>query len=1338
MPVDQAPARPAARKPDGAKVVRYHDFIDEKIESTRRMVKLVDLATALVELSVAILLFLLLAVVVEHWMIHGGYPVAVRAVLFCLLVASCGYFAVRRLWPLCVHAINPVYAAQTIENNSPTLKNGLINLLLFRQKRAEIPDAVYRTIEEHAAHGLTRTPLDTAVDRSELIRLGYVLIAVVAVLAGYKVFSPKDPFIAVERVLMPWADIVPASRVTIADIKPGVVTISRGEFLDISAEVRGLSDEESVVLRFTTDDGQIVARPVPLKRAVDGLRYSCRLADDPAASANTSAGITRNLTYWLEAGDARSLDYPVTVVPAATILVERVDYHFPAYTGYVDHSAEGVGDIHAIEGTRVTVHARANGPIREANIDFEADGRNDLRMTSAETKAQASFDLALRERDRDTPVHASYVLRFANDEGRENHNPVKHSINVEADLPPEAEIRAPQENSRDVRLDEQVTIELSARDPDFALGSVRVRGKSGGRDLLNELLLNAPQKSFTGKHTFTPKALGLQPGEVLEYWAEADDNRTPKPNTVATDHKSLRVVAPNPPPPPKNGDPARGAPASADGKQDQQPQRNDPQRNQQPGESAGGDANSADAKQAPGQQGGDAQPQPGNQRGQGQAQGQQSQNNQQLNQGQQNNGQGQGQGQQPNNGQQGNSGDQQQPSNAQQQNSANHHNENPQGGSKNAQQQNGESRGDSAGGEPASAGRNSRDNQNANNQTNNSTPNKQTAAQPDSQQGKQPTGESAGGAPASAGGKQGDAPQQPSESDTPVSSQGDNDAEAFNRIQKHMEQKGELKNEQENGSEGEGKKQNETANSNQQPPSHRDAKQNSPQNSQDPQPGESASANGKRGDNNAANATQQRQNADQQSGNQSQERNGENGANRRPDDVTKKPENTTKSGGESAGGESASADGKQQPLGSEQTSSPGAPGGGHEQSPQGSPNSQPGMQPKDKPKQAGSPGDKSKNEESSAGARGNRESDSHGDQGGDKAGGGEEGGGQKSPHDGTGSAGANQSADQGAGQSGEKGRGENSADAGGDANSKGRTGAGDGKTPGQGTDQRAGAGDKPGGNPNPNNDPSTRDATPRANDATKPEGESGRKGEGEKQKPSESTNGEPASAGGKRSDKLRGDDNKQPSDPTKPQSDPNKTQDDPPNRDAKPSDQQQQSPHQQKDQQQNSGDNKSTSDDNKGGAASGSNGAPGNASNPQPSITGDAPAGDAANLDYARKQTDMVLDKLADQLNKKKVDDGLLKDLGWTEADLKRFVDRWQQRKAAAEQNDEKGETAKRELDDALRSLGLRPGELQQNAAQKDTLRDLREGYRGPVPNAYKERLKAYNQGVSRARQNGE
>ena len=73
------------------------------------------------------------------------------------------------------------------------------------------------------------------------------------------------------------------------------------------------------------------------------------------------------------------------------------------------------------------------------------------------------------------------MLRFTNDEGRANRDPVKHSIDVEPDYEPEAEIRVPQEKSRDVRLDETVAIEVEARDPDFALAAVRLRGEVAGR-----------------------------------------------------------------------------------------------------------------------------------------------------------------------------------------------------------------------------------------------------------------------------------------------------------------------------------------------------------------------------------------------------------------------------------------------------------------------------------------------------------------------------------------------------------------------------------------------------------------------------------------------------------------------------------------------------------------------------------------------------------------------------------------------------------------------------------------------------------------------------------------
>ena len=112
----------------------------------------------------------------------------------------------------------------------------------------------------------------------------------------------------------------------------------------------------------------------------------------------------------------------------------------------------------------------------------------------------------------------------------------------------------PKEKSIDVRLDETVAIEVEARDPDFALSAVRLRGEVAGRTVLDESLLKAEHRGrFTARYSFVPNAHGLKAGDVVEYWVEADDNRTPKPNTwlrnrAANDSDCFAESGQQPPP----------------------------------------------------------------------------------------------------------------------------------------------------------------------------------------------------------------------------------------------------------------------------------------------------------------------------------------------------------------------------------------------------------------------------------------------------------------------------------------------------------------------------------------------------------------------------------------------------------------------------------------------------------------------------------------------------------------------------------------------------------------------------------------------------------------------
>ena len=135
----------------------------------------------------------------------------------------------------------------------------------------------------------------------------------------------------------------------------------------------------------------------------------------------------------------------------------------------------------------------------------------------------------------------------------------------------------------------------------------------------------------------------------------------------------------------------------------------------------------------------------------------------------------------------------------------------------------------------------------------------------------------------------------------------------------------------------------------------------------------------------------------------------------------------------------------------------------------------------------------------------------------------------------------------------------------------------------------------------------------------------------------------------------------------------------------------------------------------------------------------DEPGGDEANLEYARKATDLVLERLEDQLESDRLDSKLLDQLGWTKEEMQRFVRRWRAMQKEARSTDEKGQKARRDLDDALRSLGLRSDRVERRSGRRaDEVRNLRDAYRGRPPAEIEEQMKAYIRGTSKVQERGE
>ena len=372
------PPLPAEPKPERPS---YEVFIDDRLRRTRRQVKGVDIADGLIVLLIGSLVYLLGAVVIDQWVISGGLGFWGRLLLLAGLLAGVGYYFARCVLAPLVHRINPIFAAHTIEQSRPSLKNSLVNFLLLRGHRGEVPQVVYQAIEHRAAADLSQVEIDVAVDRTRVIRLGYVLAGLVAVCGLYMVFSPKNPLSSAARVLWPWSGRPVPTRVTITGIKPGENVVAfHGEFVTVSAEVRGLRDGETVALYYSTADGQSVNQNLPMTRSEDGYRYRfrCRLPLE-------ELGLQQDVSYRLTAGDCTTPRFSVDVQTAPTILVERVRYDYPDYTGFANRSVERRGpdfspNVRAIAGTEVTIRATANRKIEWARIDLSCNGLHEEGM----------------------------------------------------------------------------------------------------------------------------------------------------------------------------------------------------------------------------------------------------------------------------------------------------------------------------------------------------------------------------------------------------------------------------------------------------------------------------------------------------------------------------------------------------------------------------------------------------------------------------------------------------------------------------------------------------------------------------------------------------------------------------------------------------------------------------------------------------------------------------------------------------------------------------------------------------------------------------------------------
>ncbi len=1276
--------------------MHYDQIIDQKLAKTRRRVKLVDLGILLMGLVGGIILFTMSLVLLDHWALDLSK--VERFVALGILIVGVGAYLARFVIPTLTRPINPRYAARAIEQSEPSLKNSVINFLMFRRDPTPTGRLVYRALQQRAALDLRGVNVDLAVDQSRLIHVGYVVVALMILLAGYTILSPKNVFQTIKRVSIPWADIARPSRVTIDDIQPGNSNAILGSQVRISARIVGATSDDIVRLLYTTQDNQTVDRVVSMNPPETGQRYTCTIPAD-------ALGIQQNLKYRIEAGDAKSGELLLTMVHTPSIVVDRIEYQYPAYTGMPPYTSKGEGEVHALEGTIVTVHAKANHAIKTAQIEFDPDTSSPSGgQLMASEGDLTSYAFTLRWDDtRNASEHSSYQIDFTPELSvhgvRAAHKalPAVHKIQVTPDLPPEISILTPRRKEIDVPVNGMQRIEMRALDPDFGLSEITLQARARDRE---DLTKSYPQESqgrvgqVVIEFEFRPTELHLQPGDQVQLWAEATDNCT-QPNRARTSDYTLNIVAADA----ARSDASAGQNSNqngndqgaADNKSSQAPKSasSDPQQggaSQQEDASASGaqdpqdeaaDTSSGQQDAAQGEESGGGQSDSSQQGNEGESGDSSAGQPQEAQQGEETEGNQTGEGGQMENGSSGNdSGDQQSGNQSGASGSAGSASSDS-GGSEGTS---GNSSGNTTGQQPSSsddsgdgsqeggAGGKPTANSNSSNQEgagqgasgNQGTDGAQSARQEPLHDGEaiertleymKKTGQQ--------GAARDESPAADHQSSPSESTQDSQSPADSNRNPNEQKTPGE---QQSNGSASDQMQQDGTAggkNGSDQAPAQKNPAQN-------PGNGESEKLNGSKPAQTESDPSGQQGSGQQETGQQEtgQRGSGQDSASDHPGkdpqhmagegdnadpqkglgEKKEQPEQpkTAETKPESSDNTDTESAEKQSGLGDE-----GSPGTGRpSEDKAGSTASQRANQDTEKKPEQGERESSDNNEQSSSESK--KQSDSQGDEGGPRSGGGEKGGGQSANQPGRDSPGSSTSSDQGNTGSPESGQGE-TANRGGDKQ--------------QSPDKTGQSGEKPGNG----------------------------------------TQSQPSSTGDQQT--SDGSMPKTPQDAV----DPDKVQS--PNR----SDQMDPNNH-------SSGGLSSGKPD--GGGIAGDS--PSSANDSESVI----PDGDAANLDYARRATDLALAQLKNQQDDP--DPELLKSLGWTKDELKAFIARWEAMKHNAR---EQGGEAQRELQDALRSLGLRSAGAERRATdiENDNYRGMHDGgNRSRPPADMLEQFNAYRKGAAR------
>lgn len=407
---------------------------------------------------------------------------------------------VRILW----HTVSDDALARKVDRHYPELYDRVtMTLQLWRQygtRDTTSPALLEAAITASAAS--TEAVDFTAADRR------YRLPQAARLFGGALIFSSlilillfNPLYGALHRLVHPLTDF-PVPQNTFVVVQPGHADVASGGQVTVTAEITGDMPDQATIRLYTDDT---IWKSIDLSSIRSSSSFSYTIRD-----------INESLQYEIEAGDALSPRFQISVVNRPRVASLHLTYRYPAYTNLAPRTTTEGGDIVALKGTRVAFELEASQVLTTAQIGMVGQD-NPLSLKVSDRQANGAISIKTDQ---------IYRIILRNQEGRANIDPPQYRITVLPDRMPDVRIISP---GKDSYLTENMLVSLliSATD-DFGISSMNLVYQKTPDGEIQRKALPADKKvtTLTVHYVWDVSNLGLIPEDVMSYYVELFDNDT--------------------------------------------------------------------------------------------------------------------------------------------------------------------------------------------------------------------------------------------------------------------------------------------------------------------------------------------------------------------------------------------------------------------------------------------------------------------------------------------------------------------------------------------------------------------------------------------------------------------------------------------------------------------------------------------------------------------------------------------------------------------------------------------------------------------------------------------